>query len=46
VHHQHAQLTITNMAYTAAAEIFEGDYQVEACCPEFQATVIEALNLH
>ena len=46
VHHQHAHITISVTSYAESIQSFEGDYQINTCCPEFKATVIEVLYLH
>jgi hypothetical protein len=45
VHQQHAHITVSVSAYTESIESFEGDYQIDICCPEFKATITEALYL-
>ena len=45
VHHQHATMTILTIVYIESAEAFEGDYRIEACCPDFQKAVAESLHL-
>ncbi len=45
-HHRHARVRVMAMAYSDAAESFDGDYHVETCCPEFKAAVMDTLKLH
>lgn len=45
VHHRHARVRVTTITYSEAAEMYDGDYHIETCCPEFKATVLEALKL-
>lgn len=44
-HHRHARVRVTGMRFSEADELFDGDYRVETCCPEFKATVMESLRL-
>jgi hypothetical protein len=44
-HHRHARVRVIGMTYAEADEVFDGDYHVETCCPEFKAAVLELLKL-
>jgi hypothetical protein len=44
VHHQRATVHIVTVMYAEATESFEGDPEIETCCPEFRRTVLEQLQ--
>lgn len=45
-HHQKVVVQIVAVTYAEAAQAFDGDYQINACCPEFQTAVLASLQLH
>ena len=45
-HHRHARVRLITVSYSDSAEMFDGDYRIETCCPEFKAMVLESLKLH
>ncbi|MBZ0295012.1 MAG: hypothetical protein K8L99_20785 [Anaerolineae bacterium] len=44
-HHQAATFTVLNILYVEDEEVFEGDYDIDTCCPEFQKMVAEQLHI-
>lgn len=45
IHQQKAAITISVSGYVESSEAFEGDYQLAACCAEFENTIADYLRL-
>ncbi|MBZ0304345.1 MAG: hypothetical protein K8J31_31705 [Anaerolineae bacterium] len=45
MHQRHAVVSILPLAYLDATETFEGNFTIDACCPEFHQTVAAQLTI-